>query len=347
MFDNVNPMYYLLAFSVIVASSWVATQIKNNLKPETDEYDIIKKYLLNDSPLYGHNKPKLWIHTKYEYNTRRWESFQSRSSTDLNQPYIHITVKSIINHCGNDFNICLIDDDTFSKLIPSWDIDLKTVTEPMRSQIREQGLLSLVYYYGGMIVPNSFLCLKNLKDLYTEGTTNSGVFLCESINHTLNIASQKNKKAFIPSTYIMGATKNNETVKYLIEFIKTKNRSSHFTNENEFLGNVQQWCLNAANAGKANLINGELVGIKFKTSRKPILIEDLMGENFIDLSDKAYGIYIPEDEVLKRIKYQWFSVMSSNEILDKNIIISKYMKSTLVDSTKSRTINEMPTAVSI
>ena len=72
-----------------------------------------------------------------------------------------------------------------------------------------------------------------------------------------------------------------------------------------------------------------------------------MGENFIDLSDKAYGIYIPEDEVLKRIKYQWFSVMSSNEILDKNIIISKYMKSTLVDSTKSRTINEMPTAVSI
>jgi hypothetical protein len=345
MFSATNTNY-LMSFLVIAIVSYIGMNMKQSFT-NNDEYDLIRKYLLNDSPLYGFNKPKLWIHSKYEVNSRQWKSFQSRSSTDLNQPYIHLTIKTIINHCGNDFNICLIDDDTFSKLIPSWDIDLKTVTEPMRSQIREQGLLSLVYYYGGMIVPNSFLCLKNLKDLYTEGTTNSGVFLCESINHTLNIASQKNKKAFIPSTYIMGATKNNETVKYLIEFIKTKNRSSHFTNENEFLGNVQQWCLNAANAGKANLINGELVGIKFKTSRKPILIEDLMGENFIDLSDKAYGIYIPEDEVLKRIKYQWFSVMSSNEILDKNIIISKYMKSTLVDSTKSRTINEMPTAVSI
>lgn len=347
MFEKVNPIYYLLAFSVIVASSWLATRIKDNLTPETDEYDIIKKYLLNDSPLYGHNKPKLWIHTKYEYNARHWESFHSRSSTDLNQPYIHITVKSIINHCGNDFNICLIDDETFSKLIPSWDIDLKTVTEPMRSQIREQGLLSLVYYYGGMIVPNSFLCLKNLKDLYNENTANSGVFVCESVNHTLNVVCQKNKKAFIPSTYMMGALKNNETVKHLIEFIKTKNRSCHFTNENEFLGNVQQWCLNAVNTGKANLINGELLGIKFKTSRKPILIEDLMGENFIDLSEKAVGIYIPEEEVLKRIKYQWFSVMNSNEILDKNIIISKYMNSSLVDSTQNKTISEMPTAVSI
>lgn len=348
MFDKVNPMYYLLAFSIIIASGWAANKIKEKLKPETDEYDIIKKYLLNDSPLYGYNKPKLWIHTKYEYNTRHWESFHSRSSTDLNQPYIHITVKSIINHCGNDFNICLIDDDTFSKLIPSWDIDLKTVTEPMRSQIREQGLLSLVYYYGGMIVPNSFLCLKNLKDLYNQGTSsNSGAFVCESINHTLNIASQKNKKTFIPSIYMMGANKNNETIKYLIEFVKTKNRSPHFTNENEFLGNVQQWCLNATQSGKMELINGELIGIKFKKSRKPILIEHLMEENFIDLSESAYGIYIPENEVLKRIKYQWFAVMNSNEILSKNIIISKYMKSSIVDSSQQSSSNEMPSAVSI
>ena len=28
------------------------------------------------------------------------EGFHSRSSTDLNQPYIHLTIKSIINHCG-------------------------------------------------------------------------------------------------------------------------------------------------------------------------------------------------------------------------------------------------------
>ena len=32
---------------------------------EESDYDIIRKYLLNDSPLYGKSRPKLWIHSKY------------------------------------------------------------------------------------------------------------------------------------------------------------------------------------------------------------------------------------------------------------------------------------------
>ena len=39
---------------------------------------MIKLYLLNDSPLYGQNKPKIWIHSKYELNARKWRDFQSR-----------------------------------------------------------------------------------------------------------------------------------------------------------------------------------------------------------------------------------------------------------------------------
>ena len=33
-----------------------------------EDYEIVKMYLLNDSPLYGKNRPKLWIHSKYEKN---------------------------------------------------------------------------------------------------------------------------------------------------------------------------------------------------------------------------------------------------------------------------------------
>ena len=80
---------------------------------DTDDYKLIEQYLLNDSPLYGYNRPKIWIHSKYELNARKWKDFQSRNSTDLNQPYIHATIKTIINHCGNDFNVCLIDDESF------------------------------------------------------------------------------------------------------------------------------------------------------------------------------------------------------------------------------------------
>ena len=48
--------------------------------------------------------------------------FHSRNTNNLNQPYLHLTIQSIIDHCSNDFHICLIDDDSFSKLIPEWDI---------------------------------------------------------------------------------------------------------------------------------------------------------------------------------------------------------------------------------
>jgi len=331
MFEHVNPAYYVLAFGMIIASTFLANKIKKQMEPEEDEYDIIKKYLLNGSPLYGYNKPKLWIHTKYEYNSRRWESFHSRSSLDLNQPYIHLTVKSIINHCSGDFNICLIDDNTFSKLIPSWDIDLQTVAEPMRSRIREQGLLSLLYFYGGIVVPNSFLCLRNLKELYDIGTKN-GAFVCESINRTSNVVLENNRKTFIPSTYIMGSPKNDKTVRETIDFLKEKNRSGHFSSEFDYLGELQYWCKNAVETGKFHLINGELVGVKFHKSRKPIYLEYLLGENFLDISPDAFGIYIPEDEILRRNKYQWFSVINTHQLLNTNLIVAKYMKSSILDT---------------
>jgi hypothetical protein len=126
-----------------------------------------------------------------------------------------LTIKTIINHCADDFNICLIDDETFSKLIPSWDIRLSQVAEPMKSYYREIGLLQLVYYYGGMVVPNSFLCLKNLKPLYEEGVQ-KGMFVLEKANHTLGSENH----TFLPDLFFFGAQKNNHGVQECIEYLK-------------------------------------------------------------------------------------------------------------------------------
>ena len=348
MFENTNPYYILFAFSIIFISGFFADKIKDRLAPsQTDEYKMVQKYLLNDSPLYGHNKPKLWIHTKYEYNARHWESFHSRSSMNVNQPYLHLTIKSIINYCGDEFNICLIDDETFSKLIPSWDIDLKKVEEPMKERIRKQGLMSLLYYYGGMIVPNSFLCMSPLKPLYDETIGKNKVFVCESINRTLNMSLKKNASGFIPNIKFMGSPKNNEEIKNLIEYMKMKNKQNHFTNEPEYLGDIQRYIQIQVDKNTCVLIDGDLIGIKTKNKRKPILIEDLFGDNFIDLATNAYGIYIPEDDILSRIKYQWFSVMTTEEILKNNFILSKYMKSSVVDSLQKKTITSNSIATNV
>ena len=145
MFSSNQITQYLMLFGVIIVAGYFGNSFNQKFQNK-DEYDLIKQYLLNESPLYGFNRPKLWIHSKYEVNARKWKDFYSRNTTDLNQPYIHLTIKTIINHCGNDFNICLIDDDTFSKLIPTWDIDLSNIAEPKKSQYRELGMMQLIYY---------------------------------------------------------------------------------------------------------------------------------------------------------------------------------------------------------
>ena len=53
--------------------------------------DAIREYLLTDPDTLGAvsvTRPILWMPVVYKYNSRNWSSFGSRSSYDLNQPYI-------------------------------------------------------------------------------------------------------------------------------------------------------------------------------------------------------------------------------------------------------------------
>jgi len=332
-----NLSFYLLTLSVVIMVSLFANRIRQTFEPSADEEnELIRKYLLNDSPLYGYNRPKIWIHSKYEINARQWKDFYSRNTTDLNQPYIHLTIKTIINHCGNDFNICLIDDESFSKLLPAWDIDLVNVAEPMRSHFREIGMLQLLYFYGGMVIPNSFLCLENLSDFYKRSLAHNRPFVCESINHTVNILKQKHKLLFVPNTYIMGAMKNDGTIKELIDFAKQLYRRPHFTSETDFAGDISQFCIDCINKGEMNLVGGEQVGVK-TVDRKTILLDNLMEENYLSLHDSAVGIYIPADEILRRTKYQWFAVMPAEQLLQTKLIIAKYLAASIMESSASST----------
>jgi hypothetical protein len=332
MFSSNKYANYLAIFAAILVSSYVANRIKDSFNNGDDEYELVRNYLLNDSPLYGFNRPKIWIHTKYEVNARRWKSFYSRNTTDLNEPYIHLTIKTIINHCGKDFNICLIDDETFSKLIPSWDVNISTMAEPMKSHFREIGMLQLVYFYGGMVLPNSFVCLKNMKSFYENAVSGNRAFFCESVNNYLNMEKRKKKLAFIPDTIVYGADKNSEHILSLVEYLKKRRVSPHFTNENEFVGNTSEWLLTEGKNGGINIVDGAYIGIKTNDG-KPVIIDQLMEEQYLDYNTNIFGIYIPNDDVLRRTKYQWFAVMSGEEILNKSMIISKYLAASIVDST--------------
>jgi hypothetical protein len=320
-----NTYKYIFTISIILLASYFGSHIKSAFTDERDDHELIKKYLLHDSPLYGEERPKMWIHSKYEINARKWKSFQSRNTTDLNQPYIHLTVKSIINHCGDDFNICLIDDETFSKLIPGWDVDVSKIAEPMKSRYRELGMIELMYIYGGMTVPNSFVCIRNLKGLYDMGVENDKPFICENVNRFTNVLFDRNKRTFTPDTQIMGAKKKSPELRLMADYLKVRNQNPHFSSDVEFMGFTSEWCIGQIQTGKLNLIGGEYIGTK-TTNGKPILLETLMEEETLDICPmRNFGILIPREEILNRTHYQWFATMSSSELLTTTPIIVKYI----------------------
>jgi hypothetical protein len=337
MFDTKNLWKYVTLVAIISVASYYSKKMISSMDDkEENEYKLIQRYLLNESPLYGYNKPKIWIHTKYEINARKWKSFHSRNSYDLNQPYIHITIQSIINYCSDDFHICLIDDDTFSKLIPTWNIDMATTPEPKKTQYRQLGLAQLLYYYGGMVVPPTFLCTRNLKDMYESGTIGNKPFVCEAINRTENRANATDRLAFIPDTYFMGSAKNNVVMLEYMDYLKYRSLNSHFTQSYEFVGDTAIGCVGTIVNEKMNLIKGDLIGIK-TARRKPIMVEELMEDNFLDMNPNMYGIYIPEDEILKRPKYQWFAVLTKEQMMESNFFLANYMKASIVDAFNAQT----------
>lgn len=318
---------YLLAFVFLVSfgilfQKYLEKKARNG---EHDNYKDVKQYLLSESSLAKSKKPIMWIYTPYEYNSRDWLSFGSRSSYNLNQPYLNLCVRSVIKHCDKSFTICIVDDNSFAKLIPGWNIDLSIIGDPIVSNVRQLAMAKLIYNYGGMSVPISFLCFKDLIDMYDRGISstndNKGInkmFVCENVN--TNISATNNR--FYPDTSFIGAKKNTPK---LMEFIDHMQRliSGDYTAQIEFLGNFDKWANKNVNNKSINMIPGTDLGVK-TMENKPVLVDDLLGEDYIKLHDGMYGIWIPASTILKRRNYEWFARLNNEQIFQGKFILAKY-----------------------
>lgn len=323
LFNKDSITKYLIAASLILIASIVGKKFKRYFDDEAyspNDYKLIKQYLLNDD-LYHSGKPNLWIHSKYEINARAWKSFGSRNTYDLNQPYLHLTIKSIIHHCEKSFNICLIDDATFGKLLPGWNIKMDHLAEPFRTHYRELGMLKLIYEYGGMVVPNSFLCFRDLIHLYSPEKV---PFVAENVNRASGTSLD-----FTPDIRFIGAQKKCPVINDLVLYISTRNAHPHYSAESDFTGAISMWCMDRVRERKIKLLSADMIGAMSATNKKPILLDHLMEEQYLDIPTHAMGIFIPADEILNRPKYQWFSVISSDEVLNGTTILSKYFINTI------------------
>lgn len=310
-----------ILFFIFIVLGFLYRRFEDKLLREEnkDNYDAIQKYLLDDVTLGKSKKPILWIYVPYEYNSRNWLSFGSRSSFDLNQPYLYLTVRSIIKHCDESFTICIFDDNSFSKLIPGWNINMTKLSDPIVSNMRLLGMMKLLYIYGGMMCPISFLCMKDLSELYTKGTRSNKMFICETIDRN----STSTNLNFYPNVEFCGAPKECDTVAELCNYIEIISSHDH-TAESKFLGQYDRWCKKRVQDGKINLIDGIEIGTKTIDDRQ-ILLDDLMSNQYLDLYKGTSGILIPSNELLNRLNFGWFVRSSPRQVLESDTIIGNYL----------------------
>ena len=327
-----KPINLLYTFVVLSLLGIVYNEFKRKyLDDENDHYKIVKKYLLNDTDeflkkLPDSKLPIIWIHSKYEVNARNWVDFYSRNTKDLNQPYKELTLKTIIDKCGSDFNICLINDESFSDLIPNWNIDIHKVADPIKSNIRELAIAKILDTYGGMLLPDSFICLDSLKYIYNTGIQDDKMFVGELL-HTNNVntpeCNMETRDNYYPSTKLMGCAKESQTMKCYINMLETL-ISQDSTAESVFTGEIQLWLNEKVKRQGINIITSEYLGGR-DNNGKLVTLDELMGSTFIEFHDSMLGIYIPDNELLLRSKYSWLSRMSSQQVLESNNVLGKYL----------------------
>lgn len=310
---------YLSTFIILTVLGILYEKYKKKFMndEELGKYDLIQKFLLNGSE--DNKKPILWLHNSGEINARNWQSFYSRTSTDTNQPYISLCLETIVKHCRKSFNICLIDDNSFIKLMPKWNIIISRLANPMKEHIRSLAMANLLYKYGGMCLPITSIVLKDLYPLYKDGIQNKGCFVGETINRNVSATH----KATYANKDIMGCIPGSKAVEKYIHKLTLLN-SRDYTNEVEFCGDINTFLYDLSCKNEISILPGGIFGAKDENN-KDVLIDNLFGNTFINFKSNTFCIILLNNEILGRTKYGWFNRLSREQVLNAHTIISKQL----------------------
>ena len=299
----VNNIIIILIFLLII---FVYEKIINNDKLNINnlDYNLVNKHLLNN---LNCKLPILWILVEHKPNSRDWLSFGSRLTNNINQPYMKTTIKSILKNCSKSFNICIIDDNSIKNIIPEWNIDMNLLTEPIKCKMRELAKANILKKYGGMFIPPTFICFKDLINLYNNMTNHDKMFVGEFLNKTSSEHSE-----YLPNSKIIGSNKNNDMLIKYIHYLE-KMISNDYTEESVFLGDINNWLYDNIQNGNLDLLQSQYIGVK-DLNNNPVTIDDLFSNNYIEFNPNFYGVYIPNDDIIKRKNYNWFSKLSNETI---------------------------------
>lgn len=314
---NIIKVFSLFIILSIIGILYDKYLNKNRNDENLSKYDLIQKYLFNDSTVFD-SRPVLWIHVNHDINSRQWLNFMSKNSNFLNQSYKELCIESIIKQCSASFNICIVDDDSFSKVLPNWSVQMNKLSDPIKTHIRTLGLLKILYKYGGMLLPNHFICLKDMINTHNKLSAYGKSYVSEIVNHNRTHVD----RVFVPSTLIVGCEKNCESMREMIVYLEGVNSSIH----NDFykFESVLNHLYEKIEKYKMNVIPAENIGIKSGDGQL-ISIDEMMGNGPMNLKRNKLGILIDDEQMQKRLHYGWFLNQSKKQVLESDVNISKYL----------------------
>ena len=308
----------VLGLIILVLASIVYGRFKayDRKRKFADDGIAVRRYLLGPKREYSKRKPNLWIHIPESYNARCWESWGSRSSDSTNQPYLGLTIGSIVARCSDDFNICAITDRSFADLLPSWKVRLDQVGDPVRSKLRELAMVRVLCTHGGLFVPCGFVCYRSLRPAYDTAMLDTGMIVFES-NNTCGTDCTD----IMPSTAFIGCRIMNKTMDdfgCLLERIA----STDFTEASVFEGRTAKWLKRKHGQRALTLMPASCVGVLDENGELVTPIR-LMKDAYIPMREDIYGVVIPEKELLQRIEFGWLPQLEPIDAVQADCALGK------------------------
>lgn len=304
---------------IVLAYAYSKLSDSVNRDDKLTDYRQLEEYLLNNSSLATSRLPIIWIHIPREVNARNWESFYSRTNNNVNQPYMYLTIKSIIDKCGEDFNVCLIDDDSFQKIIPGWTVDMDRISDPHKETIRLLALLRILMHYGGVIVPPSLFCHKSLMQPLRKFIKDKEFFVADMKNESVSA----DENVLAPSIKMMGCNRENKECKALIEYVE-RLASENYTDSIRFEGLVSNYMETKIVEDSMKALDAAVIGM-VDANGKTIGVEELLGQTEIPLSSDNCAIYLPSKSLLTRLNYRWFARLPVADVISSNTFIGVTM----------------------
>jgi hypothetical protein len=316
-FDPSNVMHYIYAIAVVVAAKYVGSLYIQ----VADKYDPLADVRLlfgtpeRDSPEVRRRQPKMWIHVAHDRNARIWQSFGSPSSRELNQAYITLCIASIVGHCGADFDIMMVDDTTFAKLIPDWPHgDMSSEIQPRANRLREIAMATLVYLNGGIIMPNTFVCAQPMLPVYEDYLASTEMFISKD--------PERPRRGREEDAYILGAKKSAPALLEFIEYMRKSVHDDVARSEFEQRRRVTGWIASQIGVGRVAVLRG--IG-QHDAKGRDISVDRLFDDAPIALPQENYGLLLPGREILARRKFGWFAYLSEDDLLTRKFFVTRYL----------------------